>query len=81
MRSIAIDEQIEVLAFTGDVAVDEDGEPQLHAHVVVGKAHGGHLLEARVWPTLEVVLAQPPTPLRERLDPATGLALIDLDRL
>ena len=59
-RRIPIPEQVEVLSLAGDIALDEDGEPQVHAHVVVGKAdgsaHGGHLLEAHVWPTLEVVL-------------------------
>jgi predicted DNA-binding protein with PD1-like motif len=37
-------------------------DPKLHAHVVVGKsdgtAHGGHLLDAQVRPTLEVVLVE-----------------------
>jgi predicted DNA-binding protein with PD1-like motif len=50
---------------------------------VVGKrdasAHGGHLLEATVWPTLEVVLTESPKHLKRRMDPAVGLALIDLD--
>jgi uncharacterized protein len=81
---IAIEEQVEVLALTGDIAVGEREEPQVHAHVVVGKAdgsaHGGHLLEAHVWPTLEVVLVQPPTALRKRFDPETGLARIALDQ-
>jgi uncharacterized protein len=48
---IPIDEQVEVLALVGDIALN-DGEPKLHPHVVVGKAdgtaHGGHLLEAHV---------------------------------
>jgi uncharacterized protein len=81
---IAIDEQVEVLSLTGDIAVDEREEPQVHAHVVVGKAdgsaHGGHLLEAHVWPTLEVVLVESAAPLRKRVDPETGLALIALGR-
>jgi hypothetical protein len=81
-RRIPIAEQVEVLSLAGDIALDEDGEPQVHAHVVVGKAdgsaHGGHLLEAHVWPTLEVVLVQPPQELRKRFDPETGLALISL---
>lgn len=80
---IPIDEQVEVLSLNGDIAVDQHGEPQVHAHVVVGKAdgsaHGGHLLEASVWPTLEVVLVESPASLRKRLDPETGLALIALD--
>ena len=78
-KMIPIDEQVEVLSLVGDVALD-DGEPKVHAHVVVGKAdgtaHGGHLLEARVWPTLEVILVESPRHLRRRLDKETGLALI-----
>jgi len=82
-RRIVIAEQVEVLSLVGDVAL-ENGEPKVHAHVVVGKAdgtaHGGHLLHARVWPTLELVLEESPTHLRRRFDPASGLALIDIER-
>ncbi len=78
-RKIPVREQVEVLSLIGDIALD-GGEPKVHAHVVVGKAdgtaHGGHCLSARVWPTLEVVLAESPRHLHKRLDPETGLALI-----
>ncbi|PYM21298.1 MAG: hypothetical protein DMD81_00065 [Candidatus Rokuibacteriota bacterium] len=81
-EKIPIREQVEVLSLVGDIALGEDG-PTVHAHVVVGKrdgtAHGGHLLEAKVWPTLEVELADAPRLLRKRKDAETGLALIDLD--
>ena len=81
-RRIPLREQVEVLSLVGDVAL-KDGAPTLHAHVVVGRADGttmgGHLLEGRVWPTLEVVLVESPAHLRKRHDAATGLALIDLD--
>jgi hypothetical protein len=44
---IAVREQVEVLAFVGDIAL-QDGKPKLHAHVVSGgrdgNARGGHLL-------------------------------------
>jgi len=80
-RRIAVDEQVEVLSLIGDVAVAE-GVPTLHVHAVLGKADGstvgGHLLEAHVRPTLEIVLIQPPSYLRKQRDPATGLALLDL---
>jgi predicted DNA-binding protein with PD1-like motif len=80
-RKIPIAEQVEVVSLLGDVAIGDEG-PTVHAHVVVGTsdgvAHGGHLLEAHVWPTLEVVLTESPTYLRRRLDPDTGLALIAL---
>ena len=78
---IPIGEQVEVLSLVGDVARKGD-QPEVHAHVVVGKAdgsaHGGHLLEAHVWPTLEVVLSESAAHLRKRIDEETGLALIDL---
>jgi hypothetical protein len=78
---IPIEEQVEVLALVGDIALD-DGEPKLHPHVVVGKAdgtaHGGHLLEAHVRPTLEVIITESPTHLQRCSDPETGLALIRL---
>jgi predicted DNA-binding protein with PD1-like motif len=77
---IEIHEQVEVLSLLGDIALGERGEPKLHAHVVLGKrdgtAHGGHLLEGRVRPTLEVLLVQSPSVLQKRHDPETGLALI-----
>ena len=80
-KRISIDEQVEVLSLVGDIALDED-EPKVHAHVVIGKAdgtaHGGHLLEARVWPTLEVILIESPQHLRRKVDKETGLALINL---
>lgn len=80
-QRIAVDEQVEVLNLTGNVALSE-GEPKLHPHIVVGKAdgsaHGGHLLEGRVRPTLEVIVTESPAHLRRRSDPETGLALIEL---
>lgn len=55
---------------------------ELHAHVVVGKsdgtAHGGHFLDGKVWPTLEMVLTELPVNLRRARDEETGLALIRL---
>ena len=76
---IPIREQVEVLSLVGDIAL-ADGKPKLHAHVVLGKrdgsAHGGHLLEAKVRPTLEVVLTESPAVLVREHDAASGLALI-----
>ena len=74
-----IDEQVEVVSLVGNVAID-DGEPALHVHIVVAKkdgtAYGGHLLDAQVWPTLEVVFHEQPGYLQRRTDPETGLALL-----
>jgi uncharacterized protein len=78
---IPVKEQVEVLSLIGDIAV-EDKRPKLHAHAVVGKrdgsAHGGHLLSARVRPTLEVLLIESPNYLARRFNPTYGLALIDV---
>lgn len=77
---IPIAEQVEVLSLAGDIALD-GGEPKVHAHIVVGKAdgtaHGGHLMAGHGWPTLELILTEPPGHLRRRMDPETGLALLD----
>jgi predicted DNA-binding protein with PD1-like motif len=79
---IPVVEQVEVVSLLGDVAL-EDGDPAVHAHVVVadrnGTARGGHLLGGHVRPTLEIVLSEWPAHLRKRWDPASGLALIALD--
>ena len=72
-------EQVEVLSLIGDVAL-KDGEPKVHAHVVVGRSdgstRGGHLIEAHVRPTLEVIVTESPEHLRKQVDDETGLALI-----
>lgn len=79
--SVVLEEQVELLSLIGDIAL-KDGEPQVHAHVVVGKAdgtaHGGHLQEAHVRPTCELVLTEDPVHLQKQLDPESGLALIRL---
>jgi predicted DNA-binding protein with PD1-like motif len=69
-----------VLSLLGDVALDVDKQ-KIHAHVVVGKsdgtAHGGHLIEAHVRPTLEVMVTEMRRHLHRQFDPASGLTLID----
>ena len=76
-----LDEQVELLSLIGDIAL-RDGEPQVHAHVVVGRsdgtAHGGHLLEARVRPTCELILTESPIHLQKKLDPESGIPLIQI---
>jgi predicted DNA-binding protein with PD1-like motif len=66
----------------GNIARGDNGEPKLHAHVVVGKsdgtAHGGHLLEASVRPTMEIVIMESSQYLRRRMREDVGAALLDL---
>ncbi len=77
---IPVREQVEVAAFIGDVAEAPSGKPALHVHLVVGKRDGsamaGHLAEAHVRPTLEVIVTENPAHLRKKKDPDSGLALI-----
>jgi predicted DNA-binding protein with PD1-like motif len=74
-------EPVEVLSLLGIITL-AGPKPKLHAHIVFGQAdgtaRGGHLLEGRVWPTLEVIVEELPRHLQRRTDPETGLALIDL---
>jgi uncharacterized protein len=82
-RRIQVDEQCELLSLIGDVAQGQDG-PILHVHAVLGLSdgttRGGHLLEGRVFPTLEAVVTETPARLSKVLRPDIGIALIDLDR-
>jgi predicted DNA-binding protein with PD1-like motif len=77
---IPVREQVEVAALIGDVALSPEGKPVVHIHVVLGRRDGsalaGHLGEAHVRPTLEVILTEPPAHLHKALDPQSGLALI-----
>ena len=79
-RRISIDHQSEVLSLLGDIALYQ-GKPVVHAHMVVGfpdgTAHGGHLLQAHVRPTLEVIVTAYPRPLYKKFDAEKGLAVID----
>ena len=79
---IPVDEQVEVLSLVGDIALDGN-KPKVHAHAVLGRRDGstvgGHLLEATVRPTLEVLLIDSPGYLRRLHDANSGIALIRLD--
>jgi uncharacterized protein len=82
-RRIRVDQQCEVLSLLGDIAEGPEG-PILHMHTVLGLSdgttRGGHLLEGKVFPTLEVIVTETPAELRKVLHPDLGVALIDLDQ-
>lgn len=71
---------LEVVAFSGNVALDQHGAPIVHVHCAVADAHGavtgGHLLEASVAATLEVILTEEPVPVRKVLDESLGSKVI-----
>jgi predicted DNA-binding protein with PD1-like motif len=78
-KKIEVSEQTEVLTLAGDISLFNN-EPKVHAHVVLGKqdgvACGGHLLKAKVHPTLEIILTESPSFLERKVDKETGLPLI-----
>jgi uncharacterized protein len=53
---------LELLGLTGNILPDEQGALDCHLHVLAGKSSGevlgGHLLEARVFATCEIVLTE-----------------------
>jgi predicted DNA-binding protein with PD1-like motif len=79
-QPIPVREQVEVASLAGDVALSQEGSPALHVHAVLGRRDGtalaGHLSEAHVRPTLEIVLIESPAHLQKVQDPESGLALI-----
>jgi uncharacterized protein len=79
-KKIPIIGQHEVIGMSGDIALYQ-GKPVVHTHMVVGNpdgtTEGGHVLEAYVSPTLEVMVTVDPVTMQKRFDPATDLTLID----
>lgn len=79
---IEVNEQVEVLSLIGNVARVRN-KLELHAHVVLGRRDGGtaggHLIEAVVHPTLELLFIESGPALRREKDADTGLDLLALD--
>jgi predicted DNA-binding protein with PD1-like motif len=79
-KKVHITGQHEVIGMSGDIALYQ-GKPVVHTHMLVGSpdgtTRGGHVLEAYVSPTLEVMVTVDPVTMQKRLDPATDLTLID----
>jgi len=72
----------EVTSLIGDIA-EYNGNPVVHGHINLatedGIVHGGHLLEAFVSPTLEVIMTVEPESLYKRLTPEFGILIVDPD--
>ena len=79
-KKIPINGQVEVIAMSGDIALYQ-GKPVVHTHMMVGTSdgttRGGHVLDAYVSPTLEVMVTVDPIAMQKRFDPETDLTLID----
>lgn len=81
---LPVDEQVEVVSLSGNIATLDGGRPFAHVHAALSRRDGtviaGHLREGIVNPTLEVFVHALPGRLRRVLDPATGLGRLDLER-
>jgi uncharacterized protein len=79
-KLIPIEQQVELVSMIGDIALVND-QPAVHTHVALassdGTVRGGHVINAFVFPTLELFMTVYPKALHKQLDDATGLKLID----
>jgi uncharacterized protein len=79
---IDVAEQVEVASLSGDIATGPDAKPSIHIHAVLGRRDGsavaGHVEEAHVRPTLEIIVTEMPAHLNKVKDEISGLALIQL---
>jgi predicted DNA-binding protein with PD1-like motif len=68
--AVKLQEEVELLSLIGDIALN-DHEPRIDAHVVIGRqdgtAHGGHLLNAIVRPTCEIIVTESPQHLQRSI--------------
>lgn len=76
--------EYELVHLSGNVS-RRDGAPFVHAHAVLGgpalECLSGHLFSATVAVTVEVHLVPLGGPVERRLDPAVGIALLDLPEI
>lgn len=71
------EEEYELISYQGNVTL-KDGDPFLHAHVMIGnkelKTRGGHLFECEVAVVGEFILDQIEGSAKRELNPNIGLA-------
>jgi predicted DNA-binding protein with PD1-like motif len=81
-KGLKLVEQLEMVSLIGDIALDKDGKPTVHAHAVLGRSDGttigGHLLGAIAKPTLEVFITTYPQALQKQLVPESDTQVIRL---
>ncbi len=82
-KSFSIDEDLEVVSCMGNIAIAENGDYIVHAHMIVadeeGKCYGGHLMEGcEVSVTIELIINVFDGKLLRSIDTDTGLNLLNL---
>lgn len=77
---IPVEEQVELTSLLGNSSLDEAGEVRIHIHVNLGRSDGsvigGHLMEAEVWPTVELIVEPLDAEVTRVMDDETRLPLI-----
>ncbi|MDI6690740.1 MAG: DNA-binding protein [Candidatus Bathyarchaeota archaeon] len=83
-KTTRLEGPLEIASCMGNIAVDENGEVMVHAHVVVsnedGEAFGGHVMkDSHVSATAELVIVEAKgVNLQRVFDEKTGLKLLKL---
>jgi len=81
-KAMRYEEQLEVLSLIGNIAVGADGNATVHAHATFGResgrAFGGHLIAATVFPTLEIFVTIYQQPLKKERDRQDDVELLRL---
>ncbi|WP_083227980.1 PPC domain-containing DNA-binding protein [Mucilaginibacter sp. PPCGB 2223] len=79
---IPVKGQAETVSFIGNITLF-NSKPVVHVHMSVsqsdGTVRGGHLFQATVWPTLEVIVTVEPIAIYKKKETDTGFALTDPD--
>ena len=74
-------EALEISSLHGNIFLKE-GKPFIHAHIVVSDedmvTHGGHLKEAIVGPTCEIIFIELENEIKKEYDEEIGLWLLDI---
>ena len=75
------DEPLEITNIVGSLAIFEN-DPLIHPHITIGDSQlqvfGGHLVEATISGTCEIIFTDFQKPLYKKLDPEVGLKTFDL---
>jgi hypothetical protein len=75
-EKIPADGQHEVIGMSGDIALYQESRWPIVGNPD-GTTRAGHVLDAYVSPTLEVIVTVDPIEIQKRFDPQTDLTLID----
>ena len=82
-KVIPINNPAEITSLIGDIAL-YNGKPVVHGHINLatqdGLVHGGHLLQAFIFPTLEVIMTVEPNTMQKKLYSEAGATIIDADQ-